>query len=100
MPQGAGLQYPKSKLTKQIKITGSFVNAYATTNPQGYMVMNTSFSALTDATSAYDSNDYSEGVISFLTDAELLQSVTGLPLGTQLDCWQTGSFHYFKGVVI
>ena len=100
LPQGAGLQYPKSRLTKQIKITGSFVNAYATTSPQGYMVMNTSFSALTDATSAYDSNDYIEGVISFLTDAELIQSVTGLPLGTQLDCWQTGSFHCFKGVVI
>jgi hypothetical protein len=100
LPQGAGLQYPKSRLTKQIKITGSFVNAYATTSPQGYMVMNTSFSALTDATSAYDSNDYTEGVISFLTDAELIQSVTGLPLGTQLDCWQTGSFHCFKGVVI
>lgn len=100
LPQGAGLQYPKSKLTKQIKITGSFVNAYATTSPQGYMVMNTSFSALTDATSAYDSNDYTEGVISFLTDAELIQSVTGLPLGIQLDCWQTGSFHCFKGVVI
>lgn len=100
LPQGAGLQYPKSKLTNQIKITGSFVNAYATTSPQGYMVMNTSFSALTDATSAYDSNDYTEGVISFLTDAELIQSVTGLPLGTQLDCWQTGSFHCFKGVVI
>lgn len=100
LPQGAGLQYPKSRLTKQIKITGSFVNAYATTSPQGYMVMNTSFSALTDATSAYDSNDYTEGVISFLTDAELIQSVTGLPLGTQLDCWQTGSFHCFKGVVM
>lgn len=100
LPQGAGLQYPKSRLTKQIKITGSFVNAYATTSLQGYMVMNTSFSALTDATSAYDSNDYTEGVISFLTDAELIQSVTGLPLGTQLDCWQTGSFHCFKGVVI
>lgn len=100
LPQGAGLQYPKSRLTKQIKITGSFVNAYATTSPQGYMVMNTSFSALTDSTSAYDSNDYTEGVISFLTDAELIQSVTGLPLGTQLDCWQTGSFHCFKGVVI
>lgn len=100
LPQGAGLQYPKSRLTKQIKITGSFVNAYATTSPQGYMVMNTSFSALTDATSAYDSNDYTEGVISLLTDAELVQSVTGLPLGTQLDCWQTGSFHCFKGVVI
>lgn len=100
LPQGAGLQYPKSRLTRQIKITGSFVNAYATTSPQGYMVMNTSFSALTDATSAYDSNDYTEGVISFLTDAELIQSVTGLPLGTQLDCWQTGSFHCFKGVVI
>ena len=100
LPQGAGLQYPKSRLNKQIKITGSFVNAYATTSPQGYMVMNTSFSALTDATSAYDSNDYTEGVISFLTDAELIQSVTGLPLSTQLDCWQTGSFHCFKGVVI
>ena len=100
LPQGAGLQYPKSCLTKQIKITGSFVNAYATTSPQGYMVMNTSFSALTDVTSAYDSSDHTDGVISFLTDAELVQSVAGLPLGTQLDCWQTGSFHCFKGVVI
>ena len=100
LPQGAGLNYPKSKLTKQIKITGSFVNAYATTSPAGYMVMNTSFSALTDATNPYDSNNYTEGVISFLTDASLVQSVTGLPLGTQLDCWQTGSFHCFKGVVL
>lgn len=100
LPQGSGLNYPKSRLTKQIKITGSFVNAYATTSPAGYMVMNTSFSALTDATSAYDSNDYTEGVISFLTDAELVQSVTGLPYGTQLDCWQTGSFHCFQGVVV
>ena len=100
LPQGAGLQYPKSKLTKQIKITGSFVNAYATTSPQGYMVMNTSFSALTDVTSAYDTTDSTKGVISFLTDAELIQSVTGLPLGTQLDCWQTGSFHCFSGVVV
>lgn len=100
LPQGAGLQYPKSKLTKQIKITGSFVNAYATTSPQGYMVMNTSFSALTDVTSAYDTTESSKGVISFLTDAELVQAVAGLPLGTQLDCWQTGSFHCFTGVVI
>lgn len=100
LPQGAGLNYPKSKLTKQIKITGSFVNAYATSNPEGYMTMNTSFSALTNKTSAYDSTDVTDGVISFLTDAEFVQSVTGLPLGTQLDCWQTGSFHCFKGVVI
>lgn len=100
LPQGAGLNYPKSKLTKQIKITGSFVNAYATTSPQGYMTMNTSFSALTDVTSEYDSTQHADGVISFLIDAELIQSVAGLPLGTQLDCWQTGSFHCFKGVVI
>ena len=100
LPQGAGLNYPKSRLTNQIKITGSFVNAYVTTSPQGYMVMNTSFSALTDATSAYDSSDHTDGVISFLTDAALVQSVAGLPLGTSLDCWETGSFHCFKGVIV
>ena len=100
LPQGSGLSYPKSRLTKQIKITGSFVNSYVTTNPQGYMVMNTSFSALTDVTSQYDTTQHTDGVISFLTDASLVQSVAGLPLGTSLDCWQTGSFHCFKGVVI
>lgn len=101
LPQGYGLNYPKSKLTKQIKITGSFVSAYANTSPEGYMVMNTSFSALTNATDPNNSDtNVAEGSISFLTDAELIQSVAGLPLGTTLDCWQTGSFNVFHGVVI
>lgn len=100
LPQGVGLQYPASRLTRQIKITGTFVNAYATTSPQGYMTMETNFSALTDAYSDYSTNDYIEGVISFLTDATLVTSVTGLDLGTQLDCWQTGSYHCFHGWVI
>ena len=67
LPQGAGLTYPKSKLTRQIKICGEFVQAYPDGNT-GYRVMDTKFTALTNASSIYDSTSNTEGVIAFYTD--------------------------------
>lgn len=98
LPQGAGLTYPKSKLTRQIKITGSFVTAYV--SDSGYMTMDTNFTALTDKTSAYDTTDVTDGVIAFLTDATLVTSITGLDNGTPLDCWESNAFHVFYGVAV
>lgn len=98
LPQGSGLIYPKSKLTRQLKITGSFVNAYPTDS--GYMVLDTNFSAVTNKVSAYDTTNATDGVIAFYVDANLVDSVTGLPIGTELDCWDSNAYHVFQGVAI
>lgn len=98
LPQGSGLIYPKSKLTRKLKITGSFVNAYPTDS--GYMVLDTNFSAVTNKVSAYDTTDVADGVIAFYVNANLVNSVTGLPIGTELDCWDSNAFHVFQGVAL
>lgn len=99
LPQGAGLTYPKSKLTRQIKISGEFVQAYPDGNT-GYRVMDTKFTALTNASSIYDPNSNAEGVIAFYTDVNIINAVSGLPLGTSLDCWEPNTFYVFQGVCI
>lgn len=98
LPQGSGLIYPKSKLTRKLKVTGSFINAYPTDS--GYMVLDTNFSAITNVVNPYDTSDVADGVIAFYVDANLVNSVTGLPAGTELDCWDSNAFHAFQGVAI
>lgn len=100
LPQGAGLYYPKSKMTKQLKITGSFVTAYPITNPTGQMVINTSFTALTQAYNQYDVSNVLKGTISFLTTAQHVTSIIGVGAGVTIDGWESNSFHIFHGGVI
>ena len=104
LPQGSGLVYPLTRLTKQIKITGSFVNAYVTSSqgnqPDGYMILDTNFTALTQAYNSYSDERYASGVISFYVVATHVTSVVGLPLGTSIDGWESKSFHVFEGSVL
>lgn len=107
LPQGAGLQYPKTSLTHQIKIDGTFVTAYATSlndKPNGYMVMQTSFTAITDTYDPYDQGAASSGNIAFYTNAQHVQNYTGIEgtnSGTvEIDAWSSNSFHTFTGSVI
>ena len=104
LPQGSGLSYPKSRLNKQIKITGSFVNAYVTSDgnsqPDGYMIIDTNFTALTNAYDEFDTSVNTYGTISFFTQAQHVTSVAGLELGTPIDGWESKSFHIFSGYVL
>lgn len=104
LPQGSGLTYPVTRLSKQIKITGSFVNAYVThgddNQPDGYMILDTNFTALTQAYDPYSTTNIISGVISFYVVATHVTYVVGLPLGTPIDGWESKSFHVFNGTTL
>ena len=98
LPQGAGLSYPKNRITRQLKVTGSFVNAYPTDS--GYMVLDTNFTALSQTYITDDLSDTLKGTISFLCNASIVNNIKGFEIGTPIDGWENGSFHIFSGGVI
>nr|DAM30205.1 MAG TPA: hypothetical protein [Caudoviricetes sp.] len=100
LPEGQGLQYPAKRLTKQLKITGSFVTCYPTTSPAGYMMTSTEFTALSQAVDEYTLDPKLSGVISLLCNVFSIDRVVGVDLGTQIDGWQSNSFHIFSGGVV
>lgn len=100
LPEGQGLQYPAKRLTKQLKVTGSFVTCYPTTSPAGYMITSTEFTALSQAVDEYTLNPKLSGVISLLCNVFSIDRVVGVDLGTQIDGWQSNSFHIFSGGVV
>ena len=99
LPQGSGLAYPKNRLTDNIKITGSFVTAYPSTSPVGYVLKTTQFTAVTQK---YTDDGQTEvaGDITFYTDASIVTSTSGIAPGATLDGWASGKFHIFFGGIV
>ncbi len=100
LPQGAGLNYPRNRMTKQIKVSGSFVNAYPVDSPTGYMILDTNFSLLTEAYDSYSTEKTVEGTVAFFVDTQIVDNIVGLPVGTPIDAWESNAFHYFVGSTI
>jgi len=113
-PQGVGLDYPVNRISKSIKVTGSFITAYpAKDDNNGYYIKDNSFSALTYGyTNSYiDINNVSDqklkGVISFRTMVSYVTNIYGFgsgqdgyESGTSLDPWEPGKYHVFEGGTI
>lgn len=97
LPQGLGLVYPRSRMTKQLKVTGSFVTAYRSDNR--YIVANTCFTALSQAYDPYIQSNSVKGTISFYVDSDEISSVYP-SIDASIDGWESGSFHLFSGGVI
>lgn len=93
--QGPALYYPKRRFLKPVKVTGSFVTAYTTEFPEGYIVQNTSFSLQSPC---YDNSleMVSNGNIAFLVDSYNVRSSGAAPI----DVWDAGSFHHFDGTTL
>lgn len=92
LPQGSELNYPISCLTKSLRVTGTFVAAYAT-QEDAWVVSNTSFTA---QTGVYESaTGMSSGTIAFNSDTSLVPS-TYVNV-TSIDCWEPGTYHIFYG---
>lgn len=108
LPQSFGLSYPTSSLTKQLKITGSFITAYPTSNPLGFTVQDVNFTALTDVYTIYQENPATEGQISFFCNTYQVSDVGGLTVQDHtngqeyptIDAWSSGSFSVFQGNVV
>lgn len=98
LPQGYGLLYPDTCLTKPIKITGSFVSAYLSSSPtDGWVVTDTNFTALTGVYDAFAEGDSIEGTIAFHSDTNVIAADLGVET---IPGWQSDTYHIFSGGVI
>lgn len=97
LPQGSGLNYPVSRLTKQMKISGSFITAYENNDPVGYKVLDTKFTALTNVYDPYNTTSSISGVISFYVIASNVEHAL---VESALDTWDSNSFNVFTGGVV
>lgn len=100
LPSGSGLVYPASRLTKQLKVTGSFVTTYPTSEPSGYKLVTTQFSVLTQAVDEYTLQPKLKGSISLFTDVMFIDRIEGVEPGTSIDGWESNSFHIFSGGIV
>ena len=105
LPQGKQLNYPETSVTKKIKIVGNFITAYSAEDPNGYIIIKTSFTALTHSYSLTNTpgNEIETGTISFLSESEFIDdfiSIDGLDQGSSIDGWESNSYQVFKGWVI
>ena len=97
LPYGSGLFYPKSCLTSQIKITGTFVSAYLSSRKdEGWIVTDTNFTALTNSYTSSGAEAKS-GSIAFHVDTNIIAADLGVETITE---WEAGSFHRFAGGVV
>lgn len=98
LPQGYGLLYPETCLTKPIKITGSFVSAYLTSSPSdGWVVTDTNFTAMTGTYDAFSQDHSIEGTIAFHADTNVIEADLGVET---IPGWQSDTYHIFSGGVI
>lgn len=100
IPQGGGLMYPISCLTKRLKVTGTFVTSYSSSNPAGYIVMDTNFTAMSQVYDEFSVEPTLDGEIVFHVNATLVKSVFGIDPGQVIEGWRHDSFHTFQGSVI
>lgn len=102
--QGNGFTYPVTKLTKNLKLSGSFITAYHTTEGQdlgeGFIVYD---SNVTVTTNKYDETadiNYASGTLSIYVKSEFVTNVIGLDENTSIDGWRTDEYHVISGGIV
>lgn len=95
LPQGTGLSYPKTCMTSQLKVTGTFVSAYH--SEDSWYVTNTSFTALTATYDEYDMSITQKGSIAFHSITTLVQADIG---ATSIPGWETDTYSIAYGGVV
>lgn len=94
LPQGNGLTYPLACMTKQLKITGTFVSAY---KDDVWYITDTNFTALTSRYDSMSQEPYVKGSISFHVNTTLIETNIGKSVITE---WEAGKYHIFRGGAI
>ena len=94
LPQGSGLIYPKSSLTKALKVTGTFTTAYYSTTDAVWYVTDTSFSALTNVNDQYDQTATASGNIAYHSRTALITSTL---TQDSIPVWESDAYHIFYG---
>lgn len=95
LPQGQGLTYPVSAVTRPLKITGSFISAYLPDGGDGaWFITDTNFSALSKTYNEF-SGTVDVGSITFYADTKKVFSSI-----STIQEWEPGKYHMFAGGVI
>lgn len=97
LPQNTGLQYPSTKMTHLIKVTGTFVSCYYSYSENAYMVKQTDFSAMTQKYSVLLRSNEAQGSIAFCTNAQYVNHITGVAETETVDVWDLNKPHIFYG---
>ena len=88
---------------RKMKCNGEFITAYPTTDPDGYILTETQFTAVTQGYYGNNSDPVLEpGMISFKINSELIQnyiSADDIAQGSPIDGWEANSYHVFEGWV-
>ena len=101
LPQGSGLIYPQSCLTRQLKITGTFTSAYYV-NGHEWNISETSFTAVTESYDRYSSTTAAKGSIAFHSKITIVAANLGSSIeasGTILP-WASDTYNLFYGGII
>jgi len=99
IPQGRGLNYPVTRVTRPLKVSGTFVNAYPTHigNTQPFIVLQNHFTVLSQvASNNVDELDIA-GTITIFQDAVIVNAQNIAHDSTYLDSMSPGAFHIFQG---
>ena len=96
LPQSSVLAYPESSLTRQMTITGNFISSYPTDT--GYMILNTTFTAVNQVYNEYSPDNTISGNISIYTDATNVTAVQSSFEGKpDITGWSASDYHIFYG---
>lgn len=102
--QGNGFTYPVTKLTKNLKLSGSFITAYHTTEGQdlgqGFIVYDSNVTVTTNKYDETSDINYASGTLSIYVKSEFVTNVIGLDENTSIDGWRTDEYHVISGGVV
>lgn len=102
--QGNGFTYPVTKLTRKLKLSGSFVTAYRTTENrdlgEGFILYDSNITVTTDIHDSSSDLMYASGTISIYVKSEFITNVIGLDDDASIDGWRTDEYHVISGGVV
>lgn len=97
LPQSSGLNYPAGRMTKVLKVTGSYVTGYWV---DGYFRTKSTQFSLTTSEGAQSSSTVNVQC-AFYTDVEDIDNISGVDPSdeSRIDPWMNYKLNYFKGGV-
>ena len=93
-PDGSIINFVSKKPKKKIKLEDLTAYPMNSVTPEGYIVKDTSFTALTGT---YNGATVDYGTISYKTNISEVTNVSGIVSTTGIDGWESGAFHIFEG---
>lgn len=104
LAQSNGFEYPVTSLSRELKLSGSFITAYRTNGSAGegetFIVYDNNVTVTTKVYDGEPTTSCASGKIAIYVKSEYLQNVIGLDDDTSIDGWRTDEYHTIGGGVV